>query len=78
MKMLVATVILAMAAASPALAQRAQSAPQQGYQSQQNGYYTAPPCTAHAVMATHRAEQTRAGGDGGIRTLDTALDRITV
>ena len=37
MKTLVATVILAMAAASPALAQRARSAPQQGYQSQQNG-----------------------------------------
>jgi opacity protein-like surface antigen len=43
MKMLVATVILAMAAASPALAQRARSAPQQGYQSQQNGYYNGYP-----------------------------------
>ena len=38
MKTLIATVILAMAAVSPALAQRAQSAPQ-GHQSQQNGYY---------------------------------------
>ena len=43
MKTLVATVILAMAAASPALAQRARSAPQQGYQSQQNGYYNGYP-----------------------------------
>ncbi|HEU4357852.1 MAG TPA: hypothetical protein VFR54_05300 [Xanthobacteraceae bacterium] len=41
MKTLVATVILAMAAVSPALAQRAQSAPQQGYQ--QNGYYNGYP-----------------------------------
>ena len=42
MKTLIVTVILAMAAASPALAQRAQS-PQQGYQSQQNGYYNGYP-----------------------------------
>jgi len=35
MKTLIATAILAMAIASPALAQRAQSAPQQGYY---NGY----------------------------------------
>ena len=41
MKTLIATVILAMAAVSPALAQRAQSAPQQGYQ--QNGYYNGYP-----------------------------------
>ena len=34
MKTLIATAILAMAIASPALAQRARSAPQQGYQSQ--------------------------------------------
>ena len=39
MKTLVATVILAMAAVSPALAQRAQSAPQH----QQNGYYNGYP-----------------------------------
>jgi hypothetical protein len=39
MKTLVATAILVMAIASPALAQRTQSAPQQGYQSEQNGYY---------------------------------------
>jgi opacity protein-like surface antigen len=39
MKTLVAAAILAMAIASPALAQRAQSAPQQGYQSERNGYY---------------------------------------
>jgi hypothetical protein len=43
MKTLIATAILAMAIASPALAQRAQSAPQQGYQSQQNGYYNGYP-----------------------------------
>jgi opacity protein-like surface antigen len=36
MKTLVAAAILAMAIASPALAQRA---PQQGYQSERNGYY---------------------------------------
>jgi hypothetical protein len=41
MKTLLATVILAMAIASPALAQRAQSAPQQGYQ--QNGTYNGYP-----------------------------------
>ncbi|HKF11184.1 MAG TPA: hypothetical protein VKB89_21080 [Xanthobacteraceae bacterium] len=41
MKTLVATVILAMAAVSPALAQRGQSAPQQDYQ--QNGYYNGYP-----------------------------------
>jgi opacity protein-like surface antigen len=41
MKTLVATAILAMAIASPALAQRAQSAPQQGYQS--NGNYNGYP-----------------------------------
>ncbi len=41
MKTLFATLILAMAIASPALAQRAQSAPQQGYQ--QNGYYNGYP-----------------------------------
>jgi opacity protein-like surface antigen len=39
MKTLVAAAILAMAIASPALAQRAQSAPQQGHQSEQRGYY---------------------------------------
>jgi hypothetical protein len=43
MKTLIATAILAMAIASPALAQRAQSAPQRGYQSQQNGYYNGYP-----------------------------------
>jgi predicted phosphoadenosine phosphosulfate sulfurtransferase len=32
-----------MAIASPALAQRAQSAPQRGYQSHQNGYYNGYP-----------------------------------
>ena len=37
MKTLIATAILVMAIASPALAQRAQ-APQRGYQSQQNSY----------------------------------------
>jgi hypothetical protein len=41
MKTLFATLILAVAIASPALAQRAQSAPQQGYQ--QNGYYNGYP-----------------------------------
>jgi hypothetical protein len=41
MKTLFATLILAMAIASPALAQRAQPAPQQGYQ--QNGYYNGYP-----------------------------------
>jgi hypothetical protein len=41
MKTLIATAILVMAIASPALAQRAQSAPQQGYQS--NGYYNGYP-----------------------------------
>ena len=41
MKTLFATLILAMAIASPALAQRTQSAPQQGYQ--QNGYYNGYP-----------------------------------
>jgi opacity protein-like surface antigen len=41
MKTLVAAAILAMAIASPALAQRAPSAPQQGYQS--NGYYNGYP-----------------------------------
>jgi hypothetical protein len=41
LKTLFATLILAMAIASPALAQRAQSAPQQGYQ--QNGYYNGYP-----------------------------------
>jgi hypothetical protein len=41
MKTLFATLILAMAIASPALAQRARSAPQQGYQ--QNGYYNGYP-----------------------------------
>jgi hypothetical protein len=41
MKTLIATAILAMAIASPALAQRAQSAPQQG--SQSNGYYNGYP-----------------------------------
>jgi len=41
MKTLFATLILAMTIASPALAQRAQSAPQQGYQ--QNGYYNGYP-----------------------------------
>jgi hypothetical protein len=41
MKTLLATVILAMAIASPALAQRAQSAPQQGYG--QNGTYNGYP-----------------------------------
>jgi len=40
MKTLIATAILAMAIASPALAQRAQSAPQQGYHS---GYYNGYP-----------------------------------
>ena len=40
MKTLVAAAILVMAIASPALAQRAQSAPQQGYQSSERpGYY---------------------------------------
>ena len=43
MKTLIATAILAMAIASPALAQRAQSAPQRGHQSQQNGYYNGYP-----------------------------------
>jgi hypothetical protein len=43
MKTLLATVILAMAIASPALAQRAQSGAQQGYQSQQNGTYNGYP-----------------------------------
>jgi predicted phosphoadenosine phosphosulfate sulfurtransferase len=43
MKTLIATAILAMAIASPALAQRAQAAPQRGYQSQQNGYYNGYP-----------------------------------
>lgn len=42
MKTLIATAILAMAIASPAL-QRAQAAPQRGYQSQQNGYYNGYP-----------------------------------
>jgi hypothetical protein len=42
MKTLVATPILVMAIASPALAQGAQSTPQQGYQSQ-NGYYNGYP-----------------------------------
>ena len=41
MKTVFATLILAMAIASPSLAQRAQSAPQQGYQ--QNGYYNGYP-----------------------------------
>ncbi len=41
MKTVFATLILAIAIASPALAQRAQSAPQQGYQ--QNGYYNGYP-----------------------------------
>jgi hypothetical protein len=41
MKTLFAALILAMAIASPALAQRAHSAPQQGYQ--QNGYYNGYP-----------------------------------
>ena len=41
MKTLFATLILAMTIASPALAQRAQSAPQQGYH--QNGYYNGYP-----------------------------------
>jgi hypothetical protein len=41
MKTLIATAILAMAIVSPALAQRAPSAPQQGYQS--NGYYNGYP-----------------------------------
>ena len=41
MKTLFATLVLAMTIASPALAQRAQSAPQQGYQ--QNGYYNGYP-----------------------------------
>ena len=41
MKTLIATAILAMAIASPAPAQRAQSAPQQGYQS--NSYYNGYP-----------------------------------
>lgn len=43
MKTLIAGAILAMAIASPALAQRAPSAPQQGYQAQQNGYYNGYP-----------------------------------
>ena len=43
MKTFIVTAILAMAIASPALAQRAQSAPQRGYQSQQNGYYNGYP-----------------------------------
>ena len=38
MKTLIATAILVMAIASPALARRAQAAPQRGYQSQQNSY----------------------------------------
>ena len=41
MKTVFARLILAIAIASPALAQRAQSAPQQGYQ--QNGYYNGYP-----------------------------------
>ena len=43
MKTLIATAILVMAIASPALAQRAQAAPQGGYQSQQNSYYNGYP-----------------------------------
>jgi opacity protein-like surface antigen len=43
MKTLIATVVLLVAIASPALAQRAQSAPQRGYQSQQSGYYNGYP-----------------------------------
>ena len=43
MKTLIAAAILAMAIASPALAQRAHSAPQRGYQSQQNGLYNGYP-----------------------------------
>jgi hypothetical protein len=43
MKTLIATAILAIAIASPALAQRAQSAPQRSYQSQQNGNYNGYP-----------------------------------
>ena len=43
MKTLIAAVILAIAAASPALAQRVRSAPQQSYQAQQNGYYNGYP-----------------------------------
>jgi hypothetical protein len=41
MMILFATLILTIAIASPALAQRAQSAPRQGYQ--QNGYYNGYP-----------------------------------
>jgi len=44
MKTLIATAILAMAIASPALAQRAQSAPQRGYQSQQTATTTVTLC----------------------------------
>ena len=43
MKTLIATAILVIAITSPAPAQRAQSAPQRGYQSQQNGYYNGYP-----------------------------------
>jgi len=43
MKTLIATAILVMAIASPALAQRAQATPQGGYQSQQNSYYNGYP-----------------------------------
>ena len=43
MKTLIATAILVMAIASPALAQRAQGAPQRGYQSQQSSYYNGYP-----------------------------------
>ena len=43
MKTLIATAILVMAIASLALAQRAQAAPQRGYQSQQNGSYNGYP-----------------------------------
>jgi hypothetical protein len=43
MKALIATAILVVAIASPALAQRAQSAPQRGYQAQQNGSYNGYP-----------------------------------
>jgi hypothetical protein len=42
MKTLIATAILVMAIASPALAQP-QAAPQRGYQSQQNSYYNGYP-----------------------------------
>jgi hypothetical protein len=53
MKTLIATAILAMAIASPALAQRAQSAPQQGYQSNRTATTAIEPTSGELKGRTH-------------------------